>query len=96
MTSAENEARSLAILIARSLDGSEVERHELPLDEYYQSLHELIDNEEYRAGRAIVFVEGRLFDPEGNLFQEFRNRYAADGRYEGGRIVHADGTVNEN
>jgi hypothetical protein len=88
--------RAVAVLAAQASDGTEVERHELSLEEYYQGLHELIDRGEYRSKRGITFIEGTLYDPSGKVFQEFRNRYGKDGRYLGGRTVHADGTVNEN
>src|SRR4051812_5471550 len=87
--------RDSTVLVARTKDGNEVERHELSLQEYYQGIHQLIDSSEYRASRRITVIEGQLFDPAGNLFQEFRNMYTTDGAYEGGRTVHADGTVNE-
>ena len=85
----------IAVLVAWAADGTEVERDEISLEEYYQGLHKLIDDGGYRASRGIVAIEGELFDPSGNLFQKFRNTYAADGRYKGGRTVHADGTVTE-
>lgn len=85
----------MVILVARARNGAEIERHELPVDNYYEDLHQIIDSDEYRAKRGIVTLEGQLFDSAGKLSQEFWNRYAADGSYEGGRTVHADGTVNE-
>jgi hypothetical protein len=85
----------MAILTARSRDGKVVEQVELSLEDYYQGLHDLIDSNEYRSARAIVLIEGELFDPDGRLDQEFRNRYGEDGAYIGGRTVFADGIVNE-
>jgi hypothetical protein len=85
----------MAILTARGRDGQVVEHVELTLEDYYQGLHDLIDNDEYRSVRCIVLIEGELFDPDGKLDQEFRNRYGEDGAYIGGRTVFADGTVNE-
>jgi hypothetical protein len=91
----QQKKRSVAILIARRSDGAEVERHEMPLEDYYDGLHEIIDSATYRASRGIVVLEGTLLDRGGKLLQEFRNRYGAGGEYEGGRAVHADGTVDE-
>jgi hypothetical protein len=87
--------RSVAILTARREDGSVVECHELELDAYYDGSHAIIDSGKYRAARGIVSLDGLLVGTAGDVLQEFRNRYAADGRYVGGRTVHADGTVCE-
>jgi hypothetical protein len=87
--------REVALLVAHASNGTEVERHELSLEEYYQGLHKLLDSGEYRSNHGIAFIEGKLYDPSGKIFQEFRNRYGSDGAYLGGRTVHADGTVNE-
>jgi hypothetical protein len=87
--------REVAVLVARASNGTEVERLELSLEEYYEGLHKLIDSGGYRADRGIAFIEGTLYDPSGEILQEFRNRYGRDGKYLGGRAVHADGTVNE-
>ena len=87
--------REVALLVAQASNGTEVERHELSLEEYYEGLHKLLDSGEYRSARGIAFVEGKLYEPSGKIFQEFRNRYGSDGKYLGGRAVHADGTVNE-
>jgi hypothetical protein len=87
--------REVAVLVAQAANGTEVERHELSLEEYYEGLHKLIDSGAYRSGRGIAFIEGKLYDPSGKIFQEFRNRYGRDGEYLGGRTVHADGTVDE-
>ncbi len=84
-----------AILVARRSNGTEVERHEMALEDYYQNLHEMIDSATYRATHGIAVIEGQLVDQDGRLFQEFQNRYGADGTYEGGRTTHADGTINE-
>lgn len=75
--------------------GSVVEELTLGVQEYYQSLHALIDQDGYRAQRGVVVIEGRIYSPSGSLEQEFRNRYSSTGAYLGGRTVHADGTVNE-
>jgi len=90
-----HQKRSVAILVAKRSDGAEVERHEMSLHDYYEELHDIIDSGEYRASRGIAVLEGRLWDSDGKLVQEFRTRYRPDGAYEGGRVVHADGTVNE-
>lgn len=85
----------VAILVARARDGAEIERAEMPPERYYEQLHEMLDSSEYRVKRGIVVIEGQLIDHSGDVFQEFRNRYSELGRYEGGRTVHSDGTVNE-
>ena len=90
-----NKKREVAVLVARAIDDTEVERHEISLEEYYQGLHKLIDDGEYRANHGIITIEGELFDPSGELLQKFRNTYTADGRYKSGRAVHADGTITE-
>ncbi len=70
-----------------------VERHEMPLDEYYDGLHDVVDSSAYRAARSIVLLEGSLFGASGELLQEFRSRYGP--AYAGGRVVDADDSVTE-
>jgi hypothetical protein len=88
--------RDLAVLTAKRSDGEEVERLELSLLDYYKGLHELIDSAEYRAGKGVITLEGRLYDSQGRLVQDFVNQYGPSGQYQTGRAVHADGTVTEN
>jgi len=95
MTRPTKRPRSVAVLTARRSDGSVVECHELGLDEYYDDSHAVVDSAEDRAARGIDSLEGQLVGTAGEVLQEFRNRYAADGRYVGGRAVHADGTICE-
>jgi hypothetical protein len=81
----------------RALDaaGNVVEHLNLALEEYYEGLHQLIDQDTYRARGGLVAIEGRVYSSAGKLEQEYRNRYSPTGAYLGGRTVHADGTVNE-
>src|SRR5262245_20226352 len=51
----------VVVLVAQASDGTDVERHELSLQEYYEGLHKLIDSGAYRSGRGIAFIEGKLY-----------------------------------
>jgi hypothetical protein len=75
----ERSLRSLAVLVAKRSDGTEVERHEMALSDCYEELHQIIDSSEYRAARGIRVLEGLLHDSAGKTVQEFQNRHAADG-----------------
>ena len=90
-----NMMKEVAWLRAYRVDGALVEEAEISLADYYQGLHDLIDQDDYRAARNITIVEGQLYDHNGKLEQTFRNRYSERGEYVGGRTVFADGTVNE-
>ena len=81
----------------RAFDKShkEVSKLKLPIDDYYDNSHPLIDDDEYRRKRAIRFVHGQIFDHEGKFDQEFKNEYDSNGVYVRSKIIHADGTVIE-
>jgi hypothetical protein len=87
--------REVVELRAFNAHGELVETAELSLEEYYQGLHDLIDKDAYRAARGITAIEGRIVGPSGKVDQEFQNGYSTEGAYDGGRRVHADGTVDE-
>jgi len=87
--------RNTVILVAGDRKGATVERVTLSLEDYYEELHPIIDSDAYRAERGVRQIHGEVFGAKGNLTQTFDNRYAADGRFVGGRAVHEDGTVIE-
>ena len=92
---ARHEKREVVELKAFSAHGDLVEAVQMSVADYYQSLHDLIDKNEYRAARGIAVIEGRVYGPSGKLDEEFRNLYAVSGAFTRGRAVFADGTVNE-
>lgn len=71
--------RSTAILVAYDVSGEVVMEQEMPLDKYYDDLHPLIDESEYRRKRRIVRLHGRLFNMKRELYQEFECRSGQDG-----------------
>jgi len=87
--------RDLARLCAYDADGELVLREELPLGEYYEELHALIDSEEFRRERGVARVVGELFDVDGTRVQHIDNHYSSTGELARSRILHDDGTVTE-
>jgi hypothetical protein len=67
----------------------------MPLLEYYEELHDVIDKKEFRVKWGIRRLSGQLYDSNRQLMQEFENEYSADGAIVHGRARHADGTTDE-
>jgi len=96
MKSSAKSKRNKVFLTAHSKDGKVVEELTLSSEEYYENLADLIDKASYRAERGILRIVGKIFDPSGNLGQEFESHYDEDGVYVRGKAVYQDGTVIEN
>lgn len=82
-------------LIAIDQDGGIVEEQLLSYEDFYESLTDLIDSNDYRASRKIRRVKGQIFDGKGRLDQEFENHYSIRGEYLHGKAIYSDGTVVE-
>ncbi len=91
----QKKPKSVVQLIAYGADKKEVLRQTLSVEEYYEGLHDLIDNDDYRRERGIVRLTGEIYDHRGVVIQDFENEYAEDGSYKRGRERFEDGTVNE-
>ncbi len=87
---------SLAILEAFDAAREPVLKMIMPYFDYYEELHPLIDDDEYRRERNIRYLHGQLYNDDAKLVQDFQCEYDATGAYIGGRTVHEDGTVTEN
>lgn len=87
------EGSSVAILRAFDADGRLVLEQQMPLDEYWEGLHDLIDSETCRAQRSIRKLVGRLYSQSGTLIQHFENEYSSGGAYSSGWTRHEDGTI---
>lgn len=91
--------RSVVLLVAYSETGEEVEHAEVSFDDYYEGTPPLIDDDNYRSGRRIRRITGKIFDSAGKLQCDFENFYGQMGESEGGRVhdegrvIHQDGTV---
>lgn len=95
MSRRKDELRSRVVLVAYDGEDHSVLEEVLSFEDYYEELHPLIDEDEYRASLGVRRLTGRIYNSNAKLIQEFDNHYAVDGKYERGRAVHEDGTVIE-
>ena len=91
----DDELRSRVFIVAYDADDRVVLREVLSFYDYYEELHPLIDEDEYRAARAIRRMTGEIYDSDAKLTQCWENFYDERGEIIGGRGVHDDGTVTE-
>jgi len=87
--------RSLAIIQGFDESGKPVDTIEIPLDEYYDESHDLIDSKASRESKRIRRVMGSLFDSRGIEVQKFENLYDSSGEITSSQAVHEDGTVED-
>ncbi len=85
-------------VVLRAFDsgGSLVAEETVGVDEYYDDVSPLIDDDQYRRNLGVVLILGKLYDWDGNLGQDMEMHYDANGDCCRIRAVHADGTVTEN
>jgi hypothetical protein len=95
MRRSAGDKRNKVFLTALDNDGRIIEEMALSSEDYYQGLSDLIDSAAYRERKGIVKVTGRIYDPHGDVDQEFANEYDERGRYLRGKTIHRDGTVIE-
>jgi hypothetical protein len=91
----ETKPRSSAELRGYDSQGVLAFTQNIPLLNYYEELHDVIDKADFRAKQGIRRLVGRLYNSAGHLTQEFENEYAANGALVHSRARHADGTVTE-
>jgi len=87
--------KDIVLLVAYDSDGEVVEETNLSYFDYYEELHPLIDEDEYRSDFGIRKLARKIYDDDGKLQQEFEVFYTKDGAYQRSRAVHEDGTVTE-
>ncbi|WP_299469356.1 hypothetical protein [uncultured Gimesia sp.] len=83
------------LLVAFGASQNKILDISLPVDDYYCDSHPIIDDNEFRKKMGIRYIEGQIFDYEGNLDQKFKNEYDSEGAYKHSKIVHSDGTIIE-
>ena len=65
--------------------------------DYYDSLHPMLDLDcNFRRERTIRYVNGRIYNYEGDITQEFVNSYGEDGVFIRSQLRLADGTLADN
>jgi len=92
---ARRNPKSVVLLTAFNEEGEIVLEQKLKYFDYYEELHPIIDDDGFRFERKIRFIEGKIYDLDRKLCQEFRTEYDENGKYVRMRAVHADGTIIE-
>ncbi len=87
--------RSVAVIRGFDEQENQVIEKELPLGDYWNRSHDLIDNREFRITQSIRKVIGHLFSEKGKIVQHFENLYDKTGSYVSGWSRHEDGTIIE-
>jgi len=84
--------RDRAILTGYNSGDTPVFEQVLDLHDYWDDLHPVIDQAEFRQGRNIRRLTGRLYGSEGQLIQEFENTFDEAGQLMTSHARHEDGT----
>ncbi|MGE0328624.1 MAG: hypothetical protein AB7K71_31760 [Polyangiaceae bacterium] len=71
------EKRSLLEWDAFNAKGRRVKHGSIPLDEWYDELHPVMDENAYRLKHGIVVVRGRQFDHLGRIDSDWVNYFSA-------------------
>lgn len=94
--SSNSKPRGMVLFSAFNESGELVLEQALSVVDYYEEFHPILDDDnEFRRERGIRLLNGKIYDYDGNLDQEFDNEYDKHGAYVGGRARHADGTIVE-
>ena len=64
-------------------------------DDYYEELHPLIDDDDFRAKHGVRRVTGQVYDSAAQLQSDFDLVFDASGVLVKSKTTHADGTVIE-
>ncbi len=84
----------LAIIVGYDKEDNIVYDETMSLDEYYDGAHLWDDNEKI-SKIGLVRIQGKLYGPEGKLFQDFESAFSKQtGEYIGDKTVYDDGTTN--
>jgi len=91
----KRELRRRVLLFAYDAVGKIVTQESMSIDDYYDELHPVIDDNSYRKRRNIRSIKGEIYDLNGNLDQQSYVEYNESGDYVRSRILYSDGTVIE-
>ncbi len=87
-----------AVVVLKGFDAADglVAEENINLFAYYEELHDILDEDvSLRVEKGIRRVVGQIYNPDGDIDQEFFNDYDVTGKIVRSRIVFADGTVSE-
>lgn len=88
--------RGAVFLTAFDENGTVLLEETLTYETYYEDLHPMIDDGDFRRERSIRRIHGRIFDYDATLSQEFTVEYDVHGVMSRSHVVHADGTFIDN
>jgi len=91
--SAKQPLKDTVHLVAYDAAGRQVLEEFLPVCDYYEELHPVVDEDEYRRTRHIIRLSGTMYNDDGGIVQQFEVRYDDQGAFlcDGARFD--DGTV---
>lgn len=90
---AKRNPKSMVLLTAFNEMGEIVLEQRLSYFDYYEELHPIIDGNSFRSSNNIRAIEGKIYDYDRKLTQEFRTEYDEAGKYLRMRAVHDDVTI---
>ena len=67
----------------------------LSVFDYYDGLHPIIDEDDFRKTRGIARLSGTIFDADGAVSQQFEVRYDEAGAFLCGGARFADGKITD-
>ena len=73
--------------------GAVVFEEVVPLYDYYEELHDVIDSSECRAAHALVKLVGTKYDGLGAIEETWENTYSESGDITGGTIRDGHGNI---
>jgi hypothetical protein len=91
----KSKIKEMAFLKGYDKDGNIVYSEELSLDQYYDGEH-IWDKSKNVKKRKLVKIQGKIYNYDGILEQEFENAYSeTTGEYIGGIAKFDNGTINK-
>ena len=82
-------------LVGFDRNGKIVHEQTIPLNDYYEELHPVIDSDEFRKARALVRLVGTKFDESGEMEEEWENCYTDAGAIASGVVRDKHGSVTK-
>ena len=73
-------------LVGSDQNGKVVLEQTIPLYDYYEELHPVIDSDEFRKKLSLVKLVGTKFDESGELEEEWENCYSDTGAIVSGVV----------
>jgi hypothetical protein len=80
-------------LLGFDLHGAVVFDQSIPLHEYYEELHPVIDSDDFRREQRIARLLGTKYGAEGKVEEEWENHYTAAGAFTGGIVRDQHGNI---